>query len=61
MTYWKKVKQEDAMKHQLGRHGTFLIIHYTIQVNQAKYVLYMFVVLNLKGSQQTKSYCQVQT
>ena len=53
--------QEDAMKHQLGRHGTFLIIQYAIQVNQAKYVLYMFVVLNLKGSQQTKSYCQVQT
>ena len=53
--------QEDAMKHQLGRHDTFLIMQYTIQVNQAKYVLYMFVVLNLKVSKQTKSYCQVQT
>ena len=61
MTYWKKVMQEDAMKHQLGRHDTFLIMQYTIQVNQAKYVLYMFVVLNLKRSQQTKSYYQVQT
>ena len=40
MTYWKRVMQKDVMKHQLERLGTFLIIQYTIQVNQAKYVVF---------------------
>ena len=29
----------------------FLIMQYTIQINQSKYVLYLIVALDLKGSQ----------
>ena len=47
MTYGKSVMLEDVMKDL----GTSLIMQYTIQVNQVKYVLKLILVLNLKGSQ----------
>ena len=42
--------QEDVMKRQLERLGIFLIMQYTFHVNQAKYMLHLIVLLNLKGS-----------
>ena len=51
MTYWKRVMQEDVLKHQLEKLVTFLIMQCTIKVNQEKFVLHLTVVMNLKRSQ----------